>query len=309
MKKYIVILLAFATVCALFSGCMSVNLVNLVYPDADRYSVGETELDAAYVSVLDVDWSSGKVELVAGKENTVRISETAAKELESELAVHWLLENGTLHIKFCAPGSFNIKSLNKTLTVTVPEGVILKKLGVSTASADVESEIAAVNISASTASGKIGLDCTGAENAYIDSASGDVTVTGTGSIGELEISTASGKVNADFENVRSAEIDTASGAVRFRAEKLREGSFDSASGNVTIEAADTPSELDVETASGSVTLCLPADADFAVEIDTASGNFESDFALKKRGDTYICGDGFREFDIETASGDIYITEK
>lgn len=56
-------------------------------------------------------------------------------------------------------------------------------------------------------------------------------------------------------------------------------------------------------------LILPDDSDYAANVGTTSGKFESDFALKKYGSTYICGSGSTKIDINTALGNVSILPK
>ena len=66
--------------------------------------------------------------------------------------------------------------------------------------------------------------------------------------------------------------------------------------------------MDIDTASGKVTLQLPADSNFTLDMDTASGDFRSDLALKMDGKKYVCGNGKGMIKIDTASGDIFLKE-
>ena len=68
-------------------------------------------------------------------------------------------------------------------------------------------------------------------------------------------------------------------------------------------------DLDVDTVSGSVTLCLPADADFTLDFDTVSGSFSSELACKTESSRRIFGSGLGEYSIYTTSGSVHIEKK
>ena len=83
----------------------------------------------------------------------------------------------------------------------------------------------------------------------------------------------------------------------------------SASGSVSCELENVPSECELSVVSGGVNLILPEDSDFTANVRMTSGEFDSDFALKKNGNTYICGSGSAGNDIDTTSGDVSIRQK
>ena len=100
--------------------------------------------------------------------------------------------------------------------------------------------------------------------------------------------------------------NTASGKVEIRGTSFGDLSVDSASGDVQISVIETLSECSIDTASGEVTLFLPEKMGFTAEIETGIGGFESDLALRQKGETYIAGDGKAKIEIDTASGDIFV---
>ena len=68
-------------------------------------------------------------------------------------------------------------------------------------------------------------------------------------------------------------------------------------------------DLDVDTVSGSVTLCLPADGDFTLGFDTVSGSFSSALACKTDGSRRIFGRGNGDYSIDTTSGSVRIEQR
>lgn len=65
-------------------------------------------------------------------------------------------------------------------------------------------------------------------------------------------------------------------------------------------------DLDVEAVSGNADIYLPADASFRAEIDSVSGDFNTDFAVTKQGDAYICRNGDMDISADMVSGNLGI---
>lgn len=83
---------------------------------------------------------------------------------------------------------------------------------------------------------------------------------------------------------------------------------DTVSARVDLEELETE-ELEVDTVSGSVSLCLPADADFTLDFDTVSGSFSSELACKTENGRCIFGTGRGDYSIDTTSGSVHIEKK
>lgn len=168
--------------------------------------------------------------------------------------------------------------------------------------------MAAETLSVSTASGNMDINCA-ANTISLNSASGNIQLDQKDKAGEVSIDTASGKINANLSRVDTASFESASGKIQVTAVSVNSISAKSTSGAVSCELEATPSECKLHAVSGEVTLNLPDDSDFTANISTTSGDFKSDFALKKDGSTYICGSGSAHIDIETTSGDVEIRKK
>ena len=114
----------------LLSACSANNKLLIAYPDGDKYSFGNTVIDditAARIRVVDIQWTSGCVDVRFDPAETVTIEETCNRELLMSEQVHWFVDGSTLYIKDCASGSFTDHEMisftkkNKALTVTLPE--------------------------------------------------------------------------------------------------------------------------------------------------------------------------------------------
>lgn len=239
------------------------------------------------------------------------MSEKAKDSISEDLRVHWWLEGTTLHVKFAASGA-SLRWFNtghKELTLTVPEALSFDNVVIRAASAEIEAvNLAAETLSVSTASGNMDINCA-ANTISLNSASGDIQLKQKDKAGEVSIDTASGRIDANLSRVDTASFESASGKIQVTAASVNSMSAKSTSGAVSCELEATPSECKLHAVSGDVTLNLPDDSDFTTNISTTSGDFKSDFALKKDGSTYICGSGSAHIDIETTSGDVAIRKK
>ena len=101
-------------------------------------------------------------------------------------------------------------------------------------------------------------------------------------------------------------FDSSSGKVSADVEKSESVEGDSSSGNYKLWFKQVPSETEIDTSSGDITLYLPKDSDFKIDFDTSSGDFDSEHNLKKDGHTYTSGSGSNKFNIDTSSGDVTV---
>jgi len=128
-------------------------------------------------------------------------------------------------------------------------------------------------------------------------------------LSELEIETASADVDVDDVDMRNLHVETASGNILVKGE-IPYIETDTASGWVSISCSETLRELEVDTASGDVDLTVEKDAPFVLEYDTASGTLDnaSAIAMEHKGNFHSRGSGGPHLKVETASGDLQLTE-
>lgn len=141
---------------------------------------------------------------------------------------------------------------------------------------------------------------------------------------EVDIQTASAHVTVNELTAGSLELNGVSGVTELRGCQARELSFEGVSGETEIQGKfgsvdavtvsgdcsltldGMPGELELETVSGDMTLEIPADSGFSVELDSVSGALHTDLALRKNGDVYTFGDGACRIDAQSVSGDLAI---
>ena len=220
---------------------------------------------------ISIDWASGTITIRPGDTDEILYEETGnfdsayamvAKVSGSKLTIQYRKDSSILKGGFSFGGS-----LHKDLTITVPRNWVCRELEIDVASADLDiRELTIQEFDFDSTSGKCALtDCAVGELS-LDTASGDVTVSGT--------------------------LDTLD--------------CDSASAKLQLELKNAPRSIDVDTASGSLTMTLPSDCGFTVSLDALSGRFSSDFATTTQNGHHIYGDGSCKINVNSMSGNVTI---
>ena len=255
----------------MMSGCIvhiGGGTSTIKYDNADSYTIGSGRTPDS-IRNLEIDWISGKVDISYGKGDEIIFEETSKDEITDELTMRWLVEDGTLHIKFCRAGKINISNCDKTLKVTLPKDLKLQEAEFETVSADIKaSELNVKDVNFETVSGSVEAKLYGVRSIDADSVSGDVDIIAP-------------------EGPENADIETTSGSVRLNLKK-------------------SAGDCEISTVSGKVTLLLPKKGNFTISYDTTSGNFDSDIEMSQKGSKYVAGKGSDRFTVDTTSGDLRI---
>jgi lia operon protein LiaG len=194
--------------------------------------------------------------------------------------------------------------------------------------------LAVGKITAANVNGKIKLETANAPvtvngakgELEVEVGSGDVQLSATE--GDLEVTTGSGDVQATESKGRSLSIETGSGdvsATGLQATEIavRTGSgqikatgvkapqvgLETGSGGVTVELQGELNRLDIRTGSGDIAITAPATLGAQVDVETASGEIDSDFplAVTRSGPDHLrgaVGDGKGRISVETGSGGV-----
>jgi lia operon protein LiaG len=150
---------------------------------------------------------------------------------------------------------------------------------------------------------------------------GDLSVdTGSGSVsmsdvrGEsVSIDTGSGDVTASDLRSNQLSINTGSGNIQVTALTAPQVSLETGSGSVAADLSGEVWNVNVETGSGDVTLKMPPTLGAEVDIETSSGDIETDFevAVTRHARDHMTGrigDGRGKIAIETGSGGIKLVK-
>ena len=275
----------------LLAGCG--NNINgaYVYDDGDSYNIGNAVLTGE-IRTLDVSWYSGDVKIEYHDGNTVEITESSDKELSEDVMLRYKVVGQKLTVKFVRSGVRLISSLNKTLTIKLPKGNAYSTVTVDTISADID----------------IG-NITAAE-ARIKSISGRIDIEKMSVIGVVNLNSVSGDIHSSFTgSLDSLIINTVSGDVWTIADKLEEFKIETVSGEISIDCASAPKQGNMKSVSGDLILSMTVEGGFTMDMKTTSGKLESEYKVDKTDSgSYIHGNGEKKYKAETVSGDIFIKE-
>ena len=277
------------------------NTLRVIYPDDDIVYAplgrnSETEMgvrDDGTFGDGDDDWRNGR-------RNGRRVRITGDGDGTEASA--------DLLIRVPTGGQLDVHLGVGKLTVSNVDG----RLMIDVASADVETsgtrgaldlDLGSGNVSVTDAKGDI----------IVDTGSGDVTLSGI-EAQRFSLDAGSGNLRATGVTAPSLELDTGSGDMTLTDVSSPSITLDSGSGSVEVELNTDIERLSVDAGSGNVTIRAPAALGARVEIETGSGDFDSDFemAVTRRGDDSISGtigDGRGMISVETGSGDVRLLKK
>lgn len=239
--------------------------------DEEGFVIGGGEVDSQDVTDVKINWTAGQVNVIAYEGDQIEMEETSDTDLEQDYEMRYQLENGILRIQFAkSKVSFTglFKSLNKELTLRIPEDFMLENIDIETTSADVLlQELSAKSMSVNTVSGEIQGDNFVTDEMDGETVSGQIVWTGgTASIVDLE--SVSGKIKVSFPAM--------------------------------------PDNISIETVSGSILLGLPENDGFKVEYDKVSGDFDCEFNVKINKNAAIYKSSKSKIFMETVSGNLKI---
>lgn len=304
MKKIISIVLAVIMAAALTVSLSACGVAS-IYEHADKYSVGSNAVLTDTVDSLELEWQSGRIDIVYHDSREILLSEKSSSSLSDEIRMHWWVDGTTLRIHFAASGQVITGNLKKNLTVTLPADMIFSAFKLNVTSGDVQvSKITADYADLNTTSGNIS-GTVQAKEIKATSTSGNIALTQQGETEDAVLDTTSGNIEFSCDTVGTLKADSNSGKVTVNAVKAQKAEIASTSGKISFSSAGMPERLKLDSTSGDISVKVPRDASFTLNVDQTSGDFfYQDIALKKQGDRYVAGDGAAAFDFGSTSGDI-----
>jgi len=259
--------------------------------EIDKMSTGNAEFDKNEIKSIDINWTSGTVEIKNGNTDKVEISENVSYDKNSDNAMRWSLDDGKLKI-YDSKNAFGFHWFSfsmspKKLTVTLPESISLDEFDISSASAEFTAE------------------CINADTLDIETASGTIKVDSFEG-NKADINTASGTVDFTAVSAEDVDVETVSGecTVTGKIEKLNVSGVSSV---LNLIVGKNNSEINAETVSGNVNIKTNCDqSGFTANYSSVSGDFSSDFAGTNKNGKFVYGSGKADYNISTVSGNIDI---
>lgn len=80
------------------------TLTGETYPNAEKYQTGAFTYNVADIKAVEVYWRSGEVEITESGDSELHVKESGG-ELSEDIAMHYLLDDGVLRIRFCKSGA------------------------------------------------------------------------------------------------------------------------------------------------------------------------------------------------------------
>jgi len=308
MKKVMIGLLLCSLVTAMLSGCrvnISIGtndtLTGETYPDAEKYQTGAFTYNSADIKAVEVYWRSGEVEITESGDPELHAKESGG-ELSEDIAMHYLLDDGVLRIRFCKSGAkIQVNATDKHLSLEVPKGI---DLSVHTTSALVKADDLNQNsILIAALSGSTELGTVTADTIDLSSSSGSVCAASL-SAQSLKCSTSSGSVDVGDVLVKTLDCSTSSGSVTIGSAVSETAKITTSSGSVDLTLTKVPS-AEIYTSSGTVSLLL-AKGGAEVLYTTGSGKLLTDRAYDRKGNLYVFDEGASSITVETSSGNLKI---
>ncbi|MFL5494509.1 MAG: DUF4097 family beta strand repeat-containing protein [Gemmatimonadales bacterium] len=208
------------------------------------------------------------------------------------------------------------------LRISVPSGrkvavyLAVGKVTVSNVNGRISIDASDAPVTATGTHGELRIDV-GSGDVRVSQIEGDLSVdTGSGSVEvsryrgtTLSVDTGSGEVTGTELEAANLSVDTGSGDIRLTGVTAPEVSLETGSGSVNADLRREIRSLSVETGSGNIAITAPATLSASVQIETSSGEIESDFPLTvtRRASDHVegrIGDGKGTIAIETGSGGV-----
>jgi hypothetical protein len=272
--------------------------------DRDREEY-ESKLDTTVAfdrnGTVELSLSSGEIRVTAWERREVKVSAVTERGL-----LRFDATGSRLELSVRSRGG---RSGETRYEVTVPVGT---RVDMNSVSGDLLAAGVKGEIEANTVSGEI--EVTDAQRVSLASVSGSVVV--RGATGEVRASSVSGDV--ELERVAGdVEMHTVSGEVALRDVRAKFLRARSTSGDVEFDGTIDPAgRYDFGSHSGTIRLMLPSAVSAAIEVETYSGEVDSDFPIRlepgehstgrPRRLQFRIGGGGARVSAETFSGDIDI---
>ena len=281
--------------------------IGLTYANAAQYTAGETTVTGT-VENLDVDWISGNVRIEYHNGAGISVTETGNQTIAGDDQLRWWLDGTTLRIRYAKAGRFRLfDTLEKTLTLSLPEGTGLKAVKIHTTSGNIDvPELAANETDLSVTSGNVNA-AADTRKITAKATSGNLSIRTAGKTEDVNIEITSGSISAELEDAKSAHLHSTSGDIRISG-RIGDADISATSGRISVRF-DAFENLKIHVTSGDVKAVLPETPGFTCEASMTSGDFNySGFSkASKEGKTYTFGEGGNgRCSISTTSGNIRI---
>ena len=262
------------------------------FGDSGKYIAGGGNVAARDIQSVEINWIAGSVDIALYDGDIIQFEEEGYSGDDEKYAMRYLVENGKLYIRFCAPQRGNRRFLQryrKSLTVKFPRDLTLRDFQLNTVSAGIQMEgVRADDLDINSVSGTIKLKEINGDNIILKNVSGSINC--------IDIS-----ASALRANTVSGRIDVTAG--------VESATFKTVSGSVKLYAGDDARNINLKTVSGGIVLGLPENDGFTAQYSSVSGRFDCEFPIEMSGKRAIYRNGKRDIYLKTVSGGMRIVRR
>ena len=200
------------------------------------------------------------------------------------------------------------RSSGSELNIKLPQD---SDVNVTTVSADVDIEKVKGEQRLTTVSGDLNIGLEG-DRLYAKTVSGDVDIVGGKQAADVEATSVSGDVTAEFAG--EASMNTVSGDLALDGGVMTRVRMKTTNGDMDLVAKlDPNASVEMDTVNGDIDIRFNGSSDFAVDIETLNGDIDTCMGLEgQRKERYgpgrylreSVGSGARRFHIRTINGDV-----
>ncbi len=257
---------------AIQNGVLDIPIYNT--RDSEFSSDGRYTIPTNGIQELSIDWLAGNITIETYDGTDILLEETGSAALNNDNSLDYKIHENELKLSYCTPkaGFFcsSTPDFSKDLVIRIPESLHLTELSV-------------------------------------DSASSDLSVKGL-TLQELEADAVSGSMSVAQCVLGKVSYDSANGFLFLSDASVGEIDMDTVSGAIDGNLTNCPQKISFSGTSGDMTLTLPADSQFRVDMDTASGQLNSEFEGTYQGNVYTVGNGMAQFEIDSVSGSVHLSK-
>lgn len=310
----VAILLTILLICLLVSNARLGN----IFGNESEHIVYEEEFDVTNIKNINLDWSSGRINIYKSDSDKIRVIQKSKYELKEDELVNIDYKNETISVKEGKKkiGFFflGFGSISTSLDVYLPdkefEEVYVK---ISSGRANVEN-LNLNKFKVKVSSGKIEISKVISQNIEANVSSGSIEMNDV-KTSSLNSEVTSGKIEINNLNTNILKALVKSGKIDIDG-SAKQMDLKATSGKILVDNNVLPESLDVKVTSGSIDVAIPENEGFEASYSVTSGSFKSDFDLysnmsnldKKNGEGKYKNGG-NKFNFQVTSGKIRLEKK
>ena len=237
IKKYICSIFIILAIMATFAGCNAVksDIDYGFYENEQSYKSGNFEYTANEIDNIELNWHSGKINILRSDKENLSVSENNDK-LEESQKLHYFIDGSTIKINYCKSRYVGkIDEKQKNILVEIPEKI---NLDINTLNSDVSADdLSLSNLDIKIANGSLNVNTLESDKMDFNISNGSLNVNtlesdkmnatvgnGRTSLGVakcnlLDLNTFNGDVEITLLDNLGAEVLTRIGAGEFKTEK------------------------------------------------------------------------------------------